>query len=358
MKTYVKFLSIQFIKNFLYVFLIILSFVFILNTLSELEFFRDFDQADSYLPLYLSILNSPSLIFEMFPFIFLLSTQVFFINLFKDNQLQIFKYSGLKNTKVITILSTITFIIGIFLIILFYNFSSKLKNVYLEIKNNYSSDDKYLAVITKNGLWIKDINNDKINIIHSSGIEKNHLTNSFITEFDNYFNIQKNISSNKINIKNNEWLAYEARLIEDNSIEEADNYKIFSNFDYKKIQSLFSNLTSLSLIKLLELRKNYILLSYSTTEVNIQILKILTFPIYLTLMTILSSIIMFNTKTLSSTSVKISVGLFFSVIIYYINNFFNILGKTEKISIIMSISIPLIVLLIINSVIIKRINEK
>ena len=358
MKTYIKFIISQFVKNFLYVFLIIFSFVFILNILSELEFFRDFDKTGTYLPIYLSILNSPSVIFEMSPFIILLSTQVFFINLFKDNQIQIFKYSGLKNSKIITILGTTTFVIGLFSIVFFYNFSSKLKNVYLEIKNNYSSDDKYLAVITKNGLWIKDITNHTINIIHSSGIEKNHLVDSFITEFDNEFNIQKNISSDKINIINNEWLAYEASLIENNSSEKVSNYKIFSNFDYKKIQSLFSNLSSLSLMKLHELRKNYIILKYSTTEVSIQILKILTFPVYLTLMTILSSIIMFSTKSLSSTSLKISIGLFFSVIIYYLNNFFNILGKTEKISVIMSISIPIIILIIANTLLIKSVNEK
>ena len=46
---------------------------------------------------------------------------------------------------------------GIIIITLFYNFSSNLKNFYLDLKSNYTDDDKYLAVITKNGLWIKDI---------------------------------------------------------------------------------------------------------------------------------------------------------------------------------------------------------
>ena len=38
MKTYVKFLIQTFLKSFFYVFLIILSLVFILNILSEIEF--------------------------------------------------------------------------------------------------------------------------------------------------------------------------------------------------------------------------------------------------------------------------------------------------------------------------------
>lgn len=358
MKVYIKFLIKQYLKQFLYVFLTIFCFVFVLNSLSELEFFRNIDLNNSYLPIYLSILNSPSLLFEMLPFILLLSTQFFFINLYKDNQIQIFKYSGLKNSNIIQTIGLATFTLAVFLIIIFYNMSSNLKSIYLKIKNNYSSDDKYLAVITKNGLWIKDIVDGKINITHASKIEKNHLINTFITQFDKNFEINQNISSEKIDIEKNEWIAFDVKLMHENSQENLNNFKIYSNFDYKKIQNLFSNLSSLSLLKLLELRKNYIFLNYSTTEVNIQILKILTFPIYLTMMTLLASIIMFNTKSLNNITLKISIGLFLSVIIYYFNNFFNILGKTEKISIHMAVFIPIIILIIINSVLLKSINEK
>ena len=54
------------------------------------------------------------------------------------------------------------------IVILFYNLSSNLKNIYLELKNNYTSDDKYLAVITNNGLWIKDNVKDNVNIVNAS----------------------------------------------------------------------------------------------------------------------------------------------------------------------------------------------
>ena len=153
MNTYIKFIITTFLKSFIFVFLIMLSLVFILNILSELDFFRNIE-IEPFFPIYISILNSPSLIFEMFPFIFLISTQVFFINLFNDNQIEIFKYSGLKNSKIVNIIGLFSFFLGIFVITIFYNLSSNLKNVYLELKNKYSSDDKYLAVITKNGLWI------------------------------------------------------------------------------------------------------------------------------------------------------------------------------------------------------------
>ena len=357
MKTYIRFIIFVFLRSFLNIFLIMLGLVLILNLLSELDFFRDIN-VNTFFPLYLSLLNSLSLIFEMFPFIFLLSTQFFFINFFKNNELHIFKYSGLKNLAIIKILSYLTFFIGLIIIIFFYNMSSSFKNFYLELKSNYTSDDKYLAVITNNGLWIKDKIDNKTLIINSSKIEQDFLIETYISEFDENFQIIRNIKSDKINIKDNEWVIYDAEVFIENIISKKKILKINSNFNYQRIQSLFSNLSSLSILELFELKKNYLLLGYSTVEVDVQIQKLASYPFYFFLMTIFSSIIMFNSKHLRSTSIKISIGLFSSVIIYYINNFFYVLGNTERISILISVWTPLLILSLINLAMLRKINEK
>ena len=246
--------------------------------------------------MYLSLLNTPSIIFDMFPFIFLISTQFFFIKLFNNNEINIFKYSGLKNLKIIFVLSILSFVLGIFLIIVFYNLSSSLQGYYLEIKNRYSSDKSYLAVINKNGLLIKDIVNDEISIINSSKVNKNILETTFISTFDKEFNLIKNIKSNKIDIKNKNWIIYNASIYENSTNKKVKKLIFTTNFDQKRIESMFSNLSSLSIFKLFDLRKNYKSLNYSLVDVDLQIGKILIYPIYLTLMTLIASIIMFNTK--------------------------------------------------------------
>ena len=357
MKTYIKFLLKLFFNSILYVLFIMSCLIIILNVLSEIEFFKIYEVA-SFFPIYLALLNTPSLIFEMFPFIFLISTQVFFVSLFNNNEIQIFKYSGLKNTSILMIISSFALIIGIFIITIFYNSSSNLKNFYIKIKSNYTTEENHLAVITKNGLWIKNTINDKITIVNASKIDNNFLLDVFITEFDKNYNVERNIKSEKVDTSSKEWLVFNPKVYQNNEQYDFENLKINSNFDYEKIQNLFSNLSSLSLIKLIELRKNYKQLNYSTTEVNIQILKIMTYPIYFVLMTILSAIIMFNTKSYKSTALKISVGLFFSVIIYYLFNFFYILGNAEKISLILSICVPLLTLSMINFFLLFGLNEK
>jgi len=357
MKTYTKFLVNGFVKSFVNVFLVMISLVFILNILKEIEFLSN-KEVNSFYPIYLSLMSSPSVIFEMFPFIFLISTQFFFLKLFDNDEINIFKYSGLKNFKIINILSLVSFFIGILIITAFYSLSSNLQHYYLQVKNQFSGDKLYLAVINKNGLWMKDVINNQTNIINSSKIDNNFLTNTFITTFDKDFNLIRSLKSDKIDIKNNEWLIYDVTIFENNVSQKSDLIRFQSNFDQKRIESLFSNLSSLSLLKLINLKQNYKSLNYSTIDVDMQIYKVVTYPLFLVIMTILSSIIMLNTKKTSSKVLKIVIGLFFSVVIYYINNFFNVMGSTEKLPLMISVWTPIIFLSLINLIMLVNINEK
>ena len=357
MKTYIKFLVYGFVKSFFNVFFFMISLVFILNILKEIEYFSNKEVSSLY-PVYLSLMSSPSIIFEMFPFIFLIATQFFFLKLFDNDEINIFKYSGLKNIKIINLLSLVSFLLGILTITLFYSFSSNLQHHYLQIKNQFSENKLYLAVINKNGLWIKDTVNNKTSIINSSKINNNYLTDTFISTFDEDFNLIRSLKSNKIDIRSNEWLIYDVTVFENNIGYKKDLIKFRSNFDRKRIESLFSNLSSLSLLELFNLRQNYKLLNYSTIDVNMQIYKIATYPLLLMIMTILSSIIMLNTKKTNSKVFRIVIGLFFSVLIYYLNNFFSVMGSTEKLPLIISVWTPIIFLSLINLIMLININEK
>lgn len=357
MKTYIQFILRIYITALINIFLIFFSLIFILNLLTELEFFKEIE-VSSFYPLYLSLINTPMFVFEMFPFIFLISTQVFFNNLFNNNEMNILKYSGLKNSKIFSILSITTFLLGILIVFIFYNFSSNLKYFYLGLKSNYTTNDQYLAVITKNGLWIKDTNDNKTLMINAAKIDKNELQNAFISEFNSNYEIIRNIKSNKIDITKKEWVIKNAEIfIENNKIDEEKLY-IKTNYDYEIIQNLFSNMSSLSVFELLEMRTNYKKLNYSLTEVDLQLIKLISYPIFFVLMVVFSGIIMMNTKSFKSKNLKITIGLFFSVIIYYINNFFYVLGNTEKISILTAITLPLLVFALINLILLKNLNVK
>ena len=357
MKTYIKFLINLFNISLLKIFITFFIIILITNILEQIEFFKNIDLSFYYL-FFLSLLNTPSVLFEILPFIFLLGTQVFFIHLIDKNELQVFKYSGLNNIKIIKILGLYSFILGIIMVIFFYNGSSILKNSYLLIKNNYSDDNKYLAVITENGLWIKDEINDNINIINARQVNNEFLLNVSITKFNKDFDLVEVLQSERVDITSKKWKIFNPITLKGNSQSTLNELILHSNFDLQKINSLFSNLSSLSIIDLITLRKSYMSLNYSVTDINSHLLKIVSYPVYLTLITIFSAIIMFNIGYQKNTFFKITLGIFLSVIIYYINNFLSVLGTNEKIPVTLSIFLPLIILSIINFISIIKLNEK
>ncbi len=357
MRVYIKFISSVYFRSLIFVFLIFTSLVFILNLISELEFFKNENVSISF-TLFLSLLNSPIQVFELFPFILLITVQLFFIKFFENKEIDIFKYSGLKNSTILYILSALSILTGVLIITVFYHLSSNLKNIYLEIKSGYTTDGKYLAVITKNGLWIKDKVDNKVIITNASTIEQNFLNNIFITEFDENYNVIRNIKSNKIDISSNQWQILDAKIYEENDYSNRKLLYLNTNFDFNRIQSLYSNLSALSFVDLYQLRENYKKLNYSTTEVDMHLYKLLSYPFFLLLIALFSSVIMLNIKQIKGTTFKISIGLFFSVIIYYLNNFSYVLGSTERVSIIFSILLPLLVLFSINCLMLYNINEK
>lgn len=357
MKTYIKFLTTLFFKSLIYVLGIIISLVFILNYLGELDFFQKIE-IETYFALFLALINSPTMIFDMSPFIILITSQIFFVKLFNNNELATFKYSGLKNTEIIKILVILSLITGILTNTVFYYFSSKFKNLYLELKSPFSNDGKYLAVVTQNGLWIRDKIEDSTLVINSSKIDGNFLYGNFITEFDKNYNVKKNIKSNKIDVSEKKWIIFNAKVYDKNNYSSFEKFTLDTNFDYKKINSLYSNLNSLNLFELFELRQNYKKLNYSIVDVDLQILKLISLPLFLILMCLFSSILMLRIKHLSNTTLQITMGLFFSVIIYYLNNFFYVLGSTEKLNVQFAVFIPLIILSFLNFFMLNKINEK
>ena len=162
LRTYEQYLIKNFLNKFLIISLIFFSLIIILSILEEISFFKN-KEINFLYPYFLTLLGSPMTLFEIFPFIFLLSTQFLFYGLFKKEELNLFKINGLSNIKIIRILFFTSLSIGLITVLLFYNAASKLRFVYTDLKNSFSDDNKYLAVVNDSGLWIKDeINNSTL----------------------------------------------------------------------------------------------------------------------------------------------------------------------------------------------------
>ena len=357
-KSYHKHLLKNYLDSLLQVSIVFFSLIFILNIFEEVSFFRETSSSFSY-PLFITLLNTPSVFFEISPFIFFISTQIFFINLLNKNEINNYKYYGFTNFKLISLITSYSLVVGVIFILFFYNFSAQLKFLYLDFKNDFTEDDKYLAVVTDNGLWIKDEIDGYINIINADKIENDKLINVSIVQFDKNFNFIRSIDTKKADIKNFDWIISNANItsLEKTNIKD-ENIIFKTNYSLKRINELYSDLTSLTLWDLQKLKNDYRKLGYSTLEVEIHQQKIYSYFIYFSIMTVLSSIIILNVGYNKNKIFHIILGILLSVLIYYMDFFLKTLGENQKIPHLIAVWFPIIILMLICSIGLVRINEK
>ena len=94
-KKYQAYIYSLFIKKFILITLIFFCLVIIVNFFEEIRFSEKYN-TEIYYSIYLSILNAPSLVFEIFPFIFLISVKIFYLSLSDKYELKIMNSNGIN----------------------------------------------------------------------------------------------------------------------------------------------------------------------------------------------------------------------------------------------------------------------
>ena len=347
-----------FFKKLLMLSIIFFSLSFTLTIFEEITFLSESSSA-FYLPFLLAIFNAPTTLIEIFPFIILISAQLFFIDLIKKKEDELIKINNLNNFYIIKILALCSFIFGIFVITVYYPISSKFKFIYSDIKNVYSDDGKYLKHLNDNGIWIKDEINNEIFIINGASKKDPFLEDVFISKFNNDFDLVENIFAKNVDITNDKWVIKNPIIFKDNrQTQTTKNILLNTHFNIDKINSSFRNLNSFNLFQLIDIKNENKLLGYSSQDIDLHFLKIISLPIYFTILVIISSLIMLNIKKNKPYIFHVLLGISLSVIIFYINNIFNVFGLTNKIPIYLSIFFPMIFLGIVSIIGLIRINEK
>ena len=112
---------------------------------------------------------------------------------------------------------------------------------YETLKGNFERDKDYLAAITKNGIWIKEKNNNKNNIIRASSLKDKNLLILTIYEFDKDNNFIKRVEADYADITSVDWKLKNVNILDNNGnllSKNLDEITYKSIYDIDKINSL------------------------------------------------------------------------------------------------------------------------
>ena len=110
------------------------------------------------------------------PFIIFLSAMYYFISIKqKNNELLTLKVFGYSNLKIISIVSIVAFLFGLLILVIINPITSNMVKFYEQTKSNYSRDTDHLVTINRNGVWIKETQQNKLILINAQRLENNFL---------------------------------------------------------------------------------------------------------------------------------------------------------------------------------------
>jgi lipopolysaccharide export system permease protein len=350
-----EFLKITTIVTFAF---ICISFVF--NLFEEINFFKDYDVGLA-MPLFMSALFVPNMVYNIFPFIILLSGIWFFLKIKRTDEIIAMKSHGMSNLSIIIVTGLVSLVLGVFFVTSVNPLTSALVKKYESIQSSYEHEKESLASVTVNGIWIKEKKDGKNYIIKSSNLEGNTLINIKIYEFDDDYNFIRIINSDKGNIRSNEWALKNVSFTDINGVVVFFEKEIFfykSLYNLEKILSLYSNLDTVSFWRLSEQIKLLEDRGYSTKEMEAKQQRSFAFPLFLLSMVLLSGVFTLSTNLKQDKWTNIFIAIISSVLIFYFNDFSAALGKTDKLDVKISVWMPIAIIFIFSSIGVLHANQK
>jgi lipopolysaccharide export system permease protein len=288
---------------------------------------------------------------------------VFYLKIYNHNEVISLRTMGYSNIQIILIPALTSFIVGYLLIFLIVPFSSSMLKYYEELRSEYN-DTKNLVFVNETGIWILDKNEKEKNIIRIEKISKDFSTINQVTiyNYDISNNFIKRIDASDGIITEKNWQLNKVYIVSTNKKNNKENYlnsyNYTSNININELKNVYKNTETTSL---LDINKEMLILEdkgYSTIDLRIRYQKLISFPIYLLAMSMLSGLMIINLGK-TSNYVKYGIyGVIISIIIYFLNDLSITIAKSGIISVDFSVWIPIFLIILVNLIGTIQVNAK
>ena len=363
LKSINRYIINEYIKSLFTVIALMLSIILLINLLDEFNFFKSKKDLKFIFFIIFTILKIPNVLINLFPFIVLFGGIVFYLKIYNHNEVISLRVMGYSNIQIILIPALTSFVIGYIIVFLIVPFSSSMLRYYEDLRSEYN-ETKNLVFVNETGIWILDKNEKEKNIIRIEKISKDFSTASQITiyNYDSSNNFIKRIDATEGIIKDKNWQLNKVHIISSNKKNNKENflnnYNYTSNININELKNVYKNTDTTSL---LNINKEMLILEdkgYSTIDLRIRYQKLISFPIYLLAMSILSGLMIINLGKTSNYLKYGSYGVIISIIIYFLNDLSITIAKSGIISVDFSVWIPIFLIILINLVGITQVNAK
>ncbi len=164
----------------------------------------------------LAIFNFFSLVEFIIPIVAFFAALLTYISLIRNSEFLIISSVGISNVKILIPAIITYFVVGIFFVTIINPLSAVFYDRYTELEYKYIAKSDKFASITKNGIWLKQFNNQKniSSVLYAQQISNNGsiLLNFMLLEYDEKGTFQGRLDGKKAYLENGFWVMDDVQI--------------------------------------------------------------------------------------------------------------------------------------------------
>ncbi|MCT4552543.1 MAG: LptF/LptG family permease [Alphaproteobacteria bacterium] len=347
-----NYIAKNFLKSMIFVMFVLLGVIFLFSFLEKFGSFSS-KNISVFQTLFYTALEVPLTFQTVIPFSILIAGQHFFFKFSKTSEIVVFRSFGMSVWDIIKPIIKVIFFTGLFYAFAINPLISKVRNLHIQLTEEYSMKETNEFLFSKRGLWIKEKTNLTQTFINAKQVSQKgnifHIKDADIYLFNDENKIIKQINAETGTLDKYGLFKFQnAHIYEPKSPKHfLEYYEYNTSLDSEQLQENVIYPDSISFWKLPEYSRTLKEIGLSTKEYEMFFYKILMSPLsFISMIFLALAFTLPRNNRNAKFLFRISAGITAGFIIYFLEQVFYAMGLSEKLPQIMSIiAVPTITIL-------------
>lgn len=364
-RTLFRYIAVQYLGHFLALLGILLSIIYLFDTLELLRRAGSYPDVGFGLVLRMSLLKLPEVGQLLMPFAILFSGMFTFWKLNRTHELVVMRASGVSAWQFLTPLVTVALAVGLVATTVVNPVSSIMIAKFEQMETTHLHKKSSIVTLTRTGLWLRQQQEQGYSLIHAASFERLpwRMSDVIVFFFDDQDNFMRRIDSQTAYLRNGFWEIQRAVINDrDSSFHNEENvpaqdYLIATDLTPQEIEKSFSTPASLSFWRIPEYIRLMEETGFPVLQLKIHFQSLLARPFFFAAMILLAAAVSLRPPRLGGTGMLIMLGVSTGFFIFFLESMLHAFGISQKIPVLLAAWSPVTVSLLLGTAAILHLED-
>ena len=349
-----------YLRNFLFMTLLILSIVYLFDTVELLRRAGKYDNVPLLLVLQMGLFKLPEVGQMVFPFAVLFSAMFTLWQLSRRSELIAIRSAGLSIWRILGPILFSALMIGIIQITVINPFGALLIGRFENLENTYLKHQTSLVSFSQQGLWLKQDYDDGHVILHARDIVMPEwkLKNAIVWFFDANNSFRRRLDAQTARLNPGEW-SFEGVVTNSGreKAERSDYVTLATDLTLAEIMDSFASPETISFWKLRSFIQVMEKAGFDATTMRIHFQVLLSQPLLYVAMILLAACVTLQSPRSNRTFIMVLSGVFIGFLLFFLSSFLQAFGASGQIPIVLAAWAPALISFLLGIAILMNLED-